>query len=172
VKKTLAGVLVIGMILIETTLIAHPHFDKSILVRLPTGQQLTVAYNTTPANEIQADRAGIGQYVTPRAPQLTVSADLKSGATTIPAGQYTIGVIKNSAADWTMALYPGRPTGRGGTVPPADAAKIIKLDSMFNGAATEAQHMLIDVTPGFGRFEGKAVLTLHFGKLFLAGALG
>jgi hypothetical protein len=34
-----------------------------------------------------------------------------------------------------------------------------------------AEHMLIDITPGAGRFEGKAVLTLHFGSLFLAGVL-
>jgi hypothetical protein len=32
--------------------------------------------------------------------------------------------------------------------------------------------MLIDVTPGHGKFEGKAVMTLHFGSLFLSGLLG
>jgi hypothetical protein len=32
--------------------------------------------------------------------------------------------------------------------------------------------MLIDITPGSGKLEGKPVLTLHFGSLFLAGALG
>ena len=31
--------------------------------------------------------------------------------------------------------------------------------------------MLIDITPGHGRFEGKAVLTMHFGSLFLSGLL-
>jgi hypothetical protein len=31
--------------------------------------------------------------------------------------------------------------------------------------------MLIDITPGHGKFEAKAVLTLHFGSLFLAGVL-
>jgi len=34
-----------------------------------------------------------------------------------------------------------------------------------------AEHMLIDITPGTGGFEGRAVLTLHFGNLFLAGVL-
>ncbi len=34
-----------------------------------------------------------------------------------------------------------------------------------------ADHMLIDITPGSGKFEGKAVLTLHFGTMFLAAAL-
>jgi hypothetical protein len=31
--------------------------------------------------------------------------------------------------------------------------------------------MLVDISPGHGKLEGKAVLTLHFGSLYLAGAL-
>ena len=31
--------------------------------------------------------------------------------------------------------------------------------------------VMIDISPGAGKFEGKAVLTLHFGTLFLAGVL-
>jgi hypothetical protein len=43
---------------------------------------------------------------------------------------------------------------------------------MFDPKVAPADHMLIDVTPGHGKFEGKAVLTLHFGSLFLSGLLG
>ena len=43
--------------------------------------------------------------------------------------------------------------------------------AMFSGDGGTAGHMLLDLTPGDGKFEGKAVLTLHFGSLFLAGAL-
>ena len=42
---------------------------------------------------------------------------------------------------------------------------------MFSSDKGTAPHMLIDITPGSGRFEGKAVLTLHFGSLFLAAVL-
>jgi hypothetical protein len=161
----------IGFVLLGANLIAHPHFDKSINVKLPAGQQLTVAYNTTPANEALATNAPTGAFVTPRAPQLTLSAPLKAGSTSVPAGQYTIGVIKVNANDWTMALFPGKPTGPRGSVPASDMGKVIKLDSMFNASAGTAEHMLIDITPGHGKFEGKAVLTLHFGKLHLSGAL-
>ncbi len=115
---------------------------------------------------MHAEKAQVGTFVTPRGPRLTLSGELKAGAVTVPAGEYTIGVIKNNANDWTMALYPGRPP-RG----QVDMSKVIKLDSMFMQGAGEADHMLIDITPGHGKFEGKAVLTLHFGKLFLAGAL-
>jgi hypothetical protein len=31
--------------------------------------------------------------------------------------------------------------------------------------------MLLDISPGDRKLEGRAVLTLHFGHLFLAGAL-
>ena len=43
---------------------------------------------------------------------------------------------------------------------------------MFSADQGSAGHMLLDITPGAGKFEGKAVLTLHFGSLFLAGVLG
>ena len=90
-----------------------------------------------------------------------------SGSTAIPAGEYTIGVIKNGANDWTMALHKGK-LGRGDQ---PDMANVIKLDSMYSSSEGSADHMLIDITPGKGKFEGKAVLTLHFGTMFLAGAL-
>jgi hypothetical protein len=103
----------------------------------------------------------------PRRPTLKLSGELKTVKTTIPAGDYSIGVIKNNDKDWTMALFPGAPE-RG---KPVDMAKVIKLDSLFEGGKGTAEHMLIDVTPGHGKFEGKAVLTMHFGTLFLSGVL-
>jgi hypothetical protein len=146
---------------------AHPHFNKTVTASLPQGVELTITYNTTPANEVHAQNAKVGEFVTPRRPGLKLSAELKTDKVTLPAGEYTIGVIKNGDKDWTLALYPGR-LQRGDT---PDTAKAIKLDSMFSADKGTAEHMLIDVTPGHGKFEGKAVLTLHFGSLFLVGVL-
>jgi hypothetical protein len=67
-----------------------------------------------------------------------------------------------------MALYPGV-IPRGGEA--VDVKKAIKLESLFSSAQGTAEHMLIDISPGAGKFEGRAALTLHFGHLFLAGAL-
>ena len=147
--------------------VAHPHFPKTINAKLPSGVEITITYQTTPANEMQAQNVKVGDFVSPRRPTLKLSAELKTATATIPAGDYTIGVIKNSEKDWTMALFPGTPE-RG---KPVDMAKVIKLDSMFEGGKGTAEHMLVDVTPGHGKFEGKAVLTLHFGTLFLSGVL-
>lgn len=145
---------------------AHPHFNKAITATVD-GVEMTIKYNTTPANEVQADKAAKGVFVTPRGPRITLAADLKSAdKVMLAAGEYTIGVIKNDT-DWTLALYPGAVAR--GTTP--DPAKVIKLESMFDPKAGVAEHMLVDVTPGHGKFEGKAVLTIHFGNLFLAGKL-
>jgi hypothetical protein len=147
--------------------VAHPHFNKTITAKLPGGADATIAYNTTPSNEANAAKAAVGTFVTPRRPTLKLSAEVKAGSVTIPAGDYTIGVIKNSEDDWTMALYPG--LVQRGQQP--DDAKLIKLESMYSKTQGTAPHMLIDISPGSGKLEGRAVLTIHFGSLFLAGAL-
>ena len=152
---------------VAATALAHPHFPKTVNAKLPSGVEITITYQTTPANEMQAQNVKPGEFVSPRRPTLKLSGELKTEKATIPAGDYLIGVIKNSEKDWTMALFPGMPE-RG---KPVDMAKVIKLDSLFEGGKGTAEHMLVDVTPGHGKFEGKAVLTLHFGTLFLSGVL-
>lgn len=156
-----------AVLLAATLVFAHPHFNKSVTAKLPGGAEATITYNTTPANEANAAKQAVGVFATPRRPKLKLSADVKAGEVAVPAGEYLIGVIKNSEEDWTMALYPGD-IARGAS---PDMSKVIKLESMFLKDQGKAPHMLIDISPGSGKFEGKAVLTLHFGTLFLAGAL-
>ena len=159
----------VSFILLATgVLMGHPHFRKTLTVELPGGVEATVTYQTTIANPNRAQDAEIGTLLVPRGPRLRLSGQISSGATTIPPGEYTIGVIKNGEKDWTMALYPGR-LGRRDT---PDMSKVIKLDSIFSDSKGTAEHMVIDINAGFDRFEGKPVLTIHFGGLFLAGALG
>ena len=165
-KRALAVLTLVGL---GGAAAAHPHFNKTITADLPGGVQAVITYNTTPANETRATEAPVGVFTTPRGPKLKLSADLKVGEKVVlAAGDYVIGVIKLSATEWTMALYQGAIT-RG--VPP-DPAKVVKLESIFDPKIAPADHMLIDITPGHGKFEGKAVLTLHFGTLFLSGLLG
>ena len=165
--RILSVLCVLVMLLAPSFSLAHPHFNKTVSAKLPSGAEATIAYNTTPANLTRAEDAPTGTFVTPRGPSLELSAAILSGGTEVPAGKYTIGVIKNGADDWTMGLYKGGLAR--GTEP--DMANVIKLDSMYSSAMGSADHMLIDITPGSGEFEGKAVLTLHFGTMFLAGAL-
>jgi len=166
-KLALAGSGLALVLAVSTSLLAHPHFNKTVTAKLPSGVEVTIAYNTTPANELRAKEVKVGAFVTPRRPTLKLSGDMKAGAVTIPAGEYTIGVVKNGETDWTMALYPGQ-VARGAE---PDMAKVVKLESMYSASSGTADHMLIDITPGHGKFEGKPVLTLHFGSMFLAGSL-
>ena len=165
-KRAVSGAAIVALMGASAAL-AHPHFNKTVTARLPSGVDVSVSYNTTPANEIHAAQAAVGAFVTPRRPMLKLSGEVKAGAVTIPAGEYTVGVIKNSDKDWTMALHPGA-VARGET---PDVKKTIKLESAFSSTHGSAEHMLVDITPGDGKLEGRAVLTLHFGTLFLAGAL-
>ncbi|TDI46612.1 MAG: hypothetical protein E2P02_04765 [Acidobacteria bacterium] len=165
--KIVSVLCVLVFLLAPSFALAHPHFSKTVTAKLPSGAEATITYGTTPANLSRAESAEVGVFVAPRGPKLMLSAAASSGGTEIPAGEYTIGVIKNSADDWTMALYTGG-LARGET---PDEAKIIKLDSMYSSDSGTAEHMLIDITPGHGKFEGKAVLTLHFGNMLLAGAI-
>jgi len=163
--RILSVLCVLAFLLAPSFLLADPHFNKTVIVILPNGAEATISYNTVPANVTRAENAPAGTFITPRSPSLELSAAVSSGGTEIPAGKYTIGVIKNGADDWTMGLYKG---GLSGT---PDMANVIKLDSMYSSSMGTAEHMLVDITPGSGKFEGKAVLTLHFGTMFLAGAL-
>ncbi len=150
-----------------TVLMAHPHFNKKVIAQLPGGVEATISYQTVPANEQHTQGAAIGSFLTPRSPGLNLSGELRVGSTVIPAGDLIIGVVKNGAEDWTLALYPGQ-VGRGETL---DTSRLIKLDSMFTRTSEAVEHLSIDINPGHGRFEGKAVLIINFGTLTLHGAL-
>jgi len=150
--------------------LAHPHFRKVLKLTLPGGQEATITYDTLPANEANATlmKAAPGDLLIPgHNPRIAFAAEVKAGNVTIPAGEYLIGAVKNGDNDWTMALYP-TPLGRGQK---PDPAKMIKLESVFVKLQDKAEHMLIDVSPGIQKLQGKAMLTIHFGSLFLGGAL-
>ena len=167
VKGLIMVFCIAGLLTAPSLSLAHPHFDKSVNATLPSGAEATIAYQTVPSNEAHATGAAVGSFITPRNPSFTLSAEITAGSVTVPAGEYTIGVIKNGDADWTMALYKGTPPR--GAAP--DMAQMIKLDSMYSTDEGAAEHLLIDITPGTGEFEGKSVLTLHFGTMYLTGAL-
>ena len=125
-----------GLLTAPSLSLAHPHFDKSVNATLPSGAEATIAYQTVPSNEAHATGAAVGSFITPRNPSFTLSAEITAGSVTVPAGEYTIGVIKNGDADWTMALYKGTPPR--GAAP--DMAQMIKLDSMYSTDEGAAEH--------------------------------
>lgn len=164
-KKALVLIVVL---LSATALIAHPHFQKSTTAQLAEGVSVTLSFVTVPANMSHLADVAVGQFVSPAGPKLQTETALKAGMVNIPAGTYTIGVIKNGAEDWTMALSPGELAF--GASP--DMSKLIKLDSAFNESNDNSGHLVVDIFPGEGKFEGKAVILLGFGTMWVQGLIG
>lgn len=156
-------VLILGCV---GVLLAHPHFQKEITVDLP-GTKVTLHFQTVPANEEHVKNVPIGGFITPRGPQLNLSAGTQAGSVSIPAGDYTVGVIRKAQNDWAVALFPGR-LGRGQT--PTES-ELIVLDSMFSDHEGMAEHLRVDITPGHGKLEGHATLLIEFGSLSCFGAI-
>jgi hypothetical protein len=155
------------LIVMAATLMAHPHLRKSVTAALPGDVEAVITYYTVPANETHTTKAAAGSFLIPGGCTVKLSADLKAGDITLPAGEHTIGVIKNSADDWTMAVHPGT-LGRGDS---PDKSKLIKLDSLYHRSAEPSAHMSVDISPGWGKFDGKVVIVVHFGSMSLAGAI-
>lgn len=168
-KKNTVACCLLGLFLLGGTIIfAHPHYNKTVTVSLPGSVEATITYTTAPANETHATKAAVGSFATiPRQPRLKLSAALNAGNVSIPSGEYVIGVIKNGEEDWTIALHAGQ---LGFSAQP-DMSKLIKLDSMYSRTTWKAEHLLVDISPGTGKFEGKIVLTAHFGTMLFVGAL-
>ncbi len=159
--------LVCLLVLVATAVIAHPHFRKSTTATLPGDVEISVSFFTVPSNESHIAGIADGDFVSPGLPQLVIPKDMKAGSATIPAGNYTVGAIKNSMTDWTMALSPGK-LGFGDS---PDMSKLIKLDSQFVKSPTNIGHLVVDIQPGHDKLEGKVVVFIGFGTFHLSGAI-
>ena len=154
-------------LLAASLVVAHPHFRMNVTATLPGDVEASVAFYTVPVNMTHAEEAAKGAFLAPGNPKLTISADLKAGSVSIPAGTYTVGTIKGSMDDWTMALYPGE-LARGDA---PDMSKMIKLDSEYVKSSEPGGHLWVYIGPGEGKLEGKATIAMGFGPLVLSGAL-
>lgn len=162
-KMIFLTVLVLG----TTLVLAHPHFEKKVTALLPSDVEISVAYETLPANETHTDQAEIGSIIIPRRAALLLAGDINAGSVALTAGDYTIGVVKNSANNWGMVLLSGR-LSQGDT---PDLSNPIKLDSHYSTTKEGSAHLRIDIVPGHGDFEGKPVLSIAFGSMVLEAVL-
>lgn len=151
--------------LIATTLVAHPHFQKTTTAKLSDDVEVSLTFFTVPTNMDHIAGIGDGEFVSPGLPKFTTGTALTAGSASIPAGTYTVGVIKNGSEDWTMALSPGELAF--GDSP--DMSKLIKLDSGYSTSKDDTSHLVVDIFPGEGEFDGKAVILLGFGTMWVQG---
>jgi len=161
-KKTL---IVGAALMCATAVIAHPHFQKTTSAKLSEDVEVSLQFFTVPSNMSHVAGVEAGAFASPGLPKFKTGTAITAGGTSIPSGTYTVGVVRNSADDWTMALSPGE-LGFGDS---PDMSKLIKLDSTFDGAGPEVGHLVVDIFPGEGKFEGKAVILLGFGTMWVQG---
>lgn len=167
-RTTLTVSMILGFLVSSVSWLgAHPHLNKVLTTTLASGVEVSVSYQTVPSNEDYVTEAAAGEFLTPRGPKLQLSTALTAGDASIPAGEYTVGVIKNGDHDFTLALIPGE-LGRGDQ---PDMSKAIQLESQVSSAADAVEHLSIDIAPGTGQMEGKVVLAVHYGSLSVEGAL-
>jgi hypothetical protein len=146
-------------------IIAHPHLQKSIDVKIGD-VETKLSFYTSPANPDHVKNAEVGKFSTGFA-RLSLAGSLTVGGKTIPAGDYTVGAIRNGEKDWTMVLLPGK-LGYNDT---PDVSKVIRLKSEFSSSEGTAGHVDYNISPGHGAMTGRAVLVWRYGSLYLAGAL-
>jgi hypothetical protein len=154
-----------AVMLTATALVAHPHFQKTTSAKLTDDLEVSISFFTVPANMDHVANVGNGEFVSPGLPKFKNSSAITAGGATVPAGTYTVGVVKNGAEDWTMVLSPGE-LGFGES---PDMSKLIELDSAFMKGNDDTGHLVVDIFPGAGKFEGKAVITLGFGTMWVQG---
>lgn len=140
----------------------HPHLVKTVTTDLPGAVEVSARYQTAPAGEVNPESSPTNRFLNVWAASLQVAGDVRSGATAIPAGRYTVGLIKKNSNDWTLALHPGRLGQKEAAVSP----RLIRLDTLFSRSKGESEHLVIDFDLGTGRFEDEVVLTFHLGTLY------
>ncbi len=159
-------VLILAVVIFSATaLVAHPHFQKTTTAKLSEDVEVSLSFFTIPANMEHIAGIGNGEFVSPGLPKFTTGTALTAGSASIPAGTYTVGVVKNGAEDWTMVLSPGEL----GNEESPDMSKLIKLDSAYSTSKDDSGHLVVDIFPGEGKFDGKAVILLGFGTMWVQG---
>ncbi len=164
-KKAIALAVVL---LTATAVIAHPHFQKTTSAKISENVEVSLSFFTVPANMEHVAKLGVGEFASPGLPKFETPTAITAGSASIPTGKYTVGVVKKSDGDWQMVLSPGELAF--GDKP--DVAKLIKLDSTFTKSNEPVGHLVVDIFPGDGNFEGKAVILLGFGSMWVQGLIG
>lgn len=162
VKKSLLILLTAGLVM--SLVPAHPHMRKSVTAKLGDSE-VTIQYFTAPINMDHVGEVGVGDFR--RGANLNIGGDLQAGDTTIAAGDYTVGCIRNGEKTWTMVLSPGK-LGRGES---PDKSQLINLDSHFSTDMGSVEHVTFDISPGSGSLSGRAAVVWRFGDHYLAGAI-
>ncbi len=138
-------------------LLAHPHFQRKSSVAVSQDQSIELQHVTLPYNEANPDKLEVGKSWSIFGAKLSTPVNLKSGSTKIPAGDYGIQILKDSASSYSMALTKGDDK--------------MKLESKFKDGLGNQDHLAIDIHMRGGGDDLAGYIDLRFGTFMVAGKI-
>ncbi len=145
---------------------AHPHFRKAVVAKLPD-LEIKLEYITYPWNPSHLSDVTEGFIFNCGSATLELSKPVTAGAKEIAAGKYLLRARAKDVDNWTLLLIPPPPDRSA----PPDMTKAIELKTKTLTGRPVNNHLSLDISPGYGETDGKALIVLSWGDRELQGVL-
>ncbi len=154
------------VLLLGLTASAYPHFRKTVIARI-SDTEIKLEFTTYPWNPAHLSEVKEGFLFHCGNALLETSKPVKVGTMEIPAGKYQLRARAKDLSNWTFLLIPSPPDRN----TPPDMTKAIELKTRTLTGRQTNDHLSLDVSPGHGDTDGKALIVLSWGDRQLEGEL-
>ena len=158
---------IVVAVLLAATLIAHPHFTKTVAAKTPEGE-ISLSFMTYPYSDDHLAQVSEGFVFHCGRAKLTSTAALSAAGQPIPAGDYLVRAVANSVDDWTLILIPAEGMENSNS---ADLSKGMRLSSRTQTGLPSSHHLDVDLYSGHDETDGKLILAVSFGERRVEGVL-
>ncbi len=166
-KKTLTICLVAASLACAAiALSAHPHFRKTVVAKLPD-LEIKLEYITYPWNPAHLSEVKEGFVFSCGNAAVEFSKPVKIGSQELPAGKYLLRARAKDVDHWTLVLLPPPPDRN----TPPDMSKAVELATKTLTGRPVNEHLSLDIAPGHGDTDGKALFVLSWGDRQLEGVI-
>ena len=166
-KKTNMLTVVLMVVCLAGTIIAHPHFNKTVTASVK-GLELKLTYFTLPYNAKHLEGIKEGFVFHCGRAKLNVAGEMTVGSAKLGAGSYLLRAKAKSADEWTLILVP---EAEAGDPQKPDLSKGIALDTKSFSKQSELHHLDLNLTGGHGDTDGKLLVTVSFGSRRIEAAI-
>ncbi len=157
---------VVLVVLAAALVNAHPHFRKAVVAKLPD-LEIRLEYITYPWNPSHLSEVKEGFIFSCGNATVELSRPVSDGTKEIAAGKYLLRARAKDVDHWTLLLVPPPPDRN----TPPDMAKAIELETKTLTGRPVNDHLSLDISPGHGETDGKALFVLSWGDRQLEGVL-
>lgn len=159
-KKTTVLVASLVLVCLASTMVAHPHFNKSVTASVK-GLELKLTYYTLPYNAKHLEGIKEGFVFHCGRAKLNVAGEITMGSTKLGTGTYLLRAKAKSADEWTLVLIP---EAQAGDPQNPDVSKGIALETRSFTKQSELHHLDLNLTGGHGDTDGKLLVSVAFGS--------